>query len=286
MWSGSAGLIANTEREINMSDTNAGTEPVEGCDPRFARGRCGPGYRKGHGRHRWGWGGFWPWFKHGWHRHEGCGPSGHQDREACDFPDFNEFGEGGFEMPGDERGRHGGHRHMWGRKGGGFGWPFGGMLGHGPGQPSRPLEQGDLRWLILDLLAAQPRHGYEVIKAIGDAMNGHYSPSPGVVYPTLTLLEETGLIAGEAQGSKKLYRLTDEGRAEIQAHASEIRAARGRLDEAKARFGGSPAPELMRAMHNLRAALQVRLAKGELSAEALRAITAAIDQAASEIERS
>jgi DNA-binding PadR family transcriptional regulator len=175
---------------------------------------------------------------------------------------------------------------MWGRKGGGFGWPFGGMLGHGPGQPSRPLEQGDLRWLILDLLAAQPRHGYEVIKAIGDAMNGHYSPSPGVVYPTLTLLEETGLIAGEAQGSKKLYRLTDEGRAEIQAHASEIRAARGRLDEAKARFGGSPAPELMRAMHNLRAALQVRLAKGELSAEALRAITAAIDQAASEIERS
>ena len=134
-----------------------------------------------------------------------------------------------------------------------------------------PLEQGDLRWLTLDLIAAQPRHGYEIIKAIEDALSGHYTPSPGVIYPTLTLLEETGLIVGEAQGSKKLYRLTDEGRAEVEAHAADIRAARSRLQEANTRFGGSPAPELFRAMNNLHAALQVRLAKGELSADALGA---------------
>ena len=148
------------------------------------------------------------------------------------------------------------------------------------------LEQGDLRWLTLDLIAAQPRHGYEIIKAIEDALSGHYTPSPGVIYPTLTLLEETGLIVGEAQGSKKLYRLTDEGRTEVEAHAADIRAARSRLQEANTRFGGSPAPELIRAMNNLRAALQVRLAKGDLSTAALGVITAALDRAAAEIERS
>ena len=133
-------------------------------------------------------------------------------------------------------------------------WPYA-AAGRATG---RPLEQGDLRWLTLDLIASQPRHGYEIIKAIADALSGHYTPSPGVIYPTLTLLEETGLIAGEVQGSKKLYRLTDEGRAEVEAHAADIRAARGRLEEANTRFGGSPAPELHRAMNNLRAALQVR----------------------------
>jgi DNA-binding PadR family transcriptional regulator len=182
-----------------------------------------------------------------------------------------------------DRGRRGGPRHRRGPEGGDFGWEFGGPRGRGPG---RPLEQGDLRWLTLDLIAAQPRHGYEIIKAIEDALSGHYTPSPGVIYPTLTLLEETGLIAGEAQGSRKLYTLTDEGRAEVKAHAADIRAARSRLQNANTRFGGSPAPELFRAMNNLRAALQVRLAKGEISTDALGVITAALDRAAAEIERS
>jgi DNA-binding PadR family transcriptional regulator len=137
-----------------------------------------------------------------------------------------------------------------------------------------------------NLIAARPRHGYEIIKAIADALHGQYTPSPGVIYPTLTLLEETGLIAGETQGAKKLYRLTDEGKAEVEAHARDIRAARRRLAEAGARFGGSPAPELVRAMNNLQEALRVRLAKGELSADALNGITAALDRAAGEIERS
>jgi len=183
---------------------------------------------------------------------------------------------------GDEVMARDGHHHgRHGREGWGFG---DGHRGRGPS--GRPLEQGDLRWLTLDLIATQPRHGYEIIKAIADALSGHYTPSPGVIYPTLTLLEETGLIAGEAHGPKKLYRLTDEGRAEVDNHAADIRAAKARLSEANARFGGVPAPELMRAMNNLRAALQVRLAKGGLSIEALNAITAALDRAAGEIERS
>jgi DNA-binding PadR family transcriptional regulator len=166
----------------------------------------------------------------------------------------------------------------------GFGRGFGGP--RGPGRPGRPLGQGDLRWLVLDLIAAQPRHGYEIIKAIEEAFDGHYTPSPGVIYPTLTLLEETGLISGETHGSKKLYSLTEEGRAEVAAHSADIQAVRDRLANARARFGAAPPPELFRAMDNLRAALQVRLAKGELSAEAVQTITAAIDRAAAEIERS
>ncbi len=176
------------------------------------------------------------------------------------------------------RDRRGGRPHGRDREEFGF--------GRGPGRGERPLEQGDLRRLVLDLIAAQPRHGYEIIKAIEEMMHGHYTPSPGVIYPTLTFLEETGLIAGEAQGAKKLYRLTDEGCAALEAGAAEVQAARARIEAARGRFGGPPAPEMMRAMGNLRGAIQVRLARGEISPESLAAITAALDRAASEIERS
>lgn len=245
-------------------DRGAGAFPVAGEQWHG----CGRGWW-GHWRCRGG--PFW----HGRHHRREGGQPGFAD--ADEPSDFNLFEERGEDMGG---GRH----HGRGREGWGFWWGFGGGRGHG--QPGRPLEQGDLRWLTLDLIAAQPRHGYEIIKAIADALHGQYTPSPGVIYPTLTLLEETGLIAGEAKGAKKLYSLTEEGRAEVQAHAAEIRAARARLAEAGARFGGSPAPEVVRALNNLRAALQVRLAKGELSAQALNAITAALDRAAGEIERS
>jgi DNA-binding PadR family transcriptional regulator len=179
--------------------------------------------------------------------------------------------------------------------GDGFG-PFGGgSFGGGPfgpggprrgrGRPGRALEQGDLRWLALDLIAEEPRHGYDIITAVEEALSGHYAPSPGAVYPMLTLLEETGLIAAETQGAKKLYSLTDAGRAEVEANADAIAAAKARLVQARERFGGAPAPELKRALANLRAAVQVRMAKGDLEGDALATVTAAIDRAASEIER-
>jgi DNA-binding PadR family transcriptional regulator len=159
-------------------------------------------------------------------------------------------------------------------------------FGRGHGRGDRPFGQGDLRWLVLDLIAAQPRHGYEIIKAIEEMMNGHYAPSPGVIYPTLTFLEETGLIASEAQATKKLYSLTDEGRVALDANNAELKAIRDRIESVRTRFGGPPAPEMMRAMNNLRVAIQVRLSKGELSSESLAAVTAALDRATGEIERS
>lgn len=216
------------------------------------------------------------WFGRGFARRGGW--PGAEARNGTDHPHAGgEMFAGGRGWP--PHGRFP-HEHMFGRG-------FGGPRGPGrPGRPGRPLGQGDLRWLVLDLIAAQPRHGYEIIKAIEEALNGHYTPSPGVIYPTLTLLEETGLISGEAHGAKKLYSLTEEGRAEVEAHAADIQAVRERIADARARFGAVPPPELFRAMDNLRAALQVRLAKGELSPEAVQAMTAAIDRAAAEIERS
>jgi DNA-binding PadR family transcriptional regulator len=196
-------------------------------------------------------------------------------------PEFDD-NEEGFIFGGDESMFQGGG----GRRGFGGPGPFG-PFGRGHGRPGRPLEQGDLRWIALDLIAAQPRYGYEVIKAIEDAMHGHYAPSPGAVYPMLTLLEETGLISSETKGSKKLYQLTELGKAELEANQASIKSARERLNEASQRFGPAVAPpELFRAMENLRGALQVRLSKAEISPEALAAITEAIDKAAREIEKS
>jgi DNA-binding PadR family transcriptional regulator len=156
----------------------------------------------------------------------------------------------------------------------------------GRGRGDRPFEQGDLRWLVLDLIATQPRHGYEIIKEIEEMLNGQYAPSPGIIYPTLTFLEETGLIAGETQGSKKLYSITDEGRTALAENEESMQAVRSRIEASRMRSGNPPAPELMRAMENLRGAIRVRLGKGELTPESLATITAAIDRAAGEIERS
>ncbi len=225
----------------------------------------GTGREEGRPRRRGGFGG---------HRHSRPGPEHHAEHMHA---------AGGDEMFGVRGWPHHG-RFPYERM---FGRGFGGPRGPGrPGRPGRPLGQGDLRWLVLDLIAAQPRHGYEIIKAIEEALNGHYTPSPGVIYPTLTLLEETGLISGESHGAKKLYSLTDEGRVEVESHSADIQAVRERLADARARFGAVPPPELFRAMDNLRAALRVRLAKGELSPEVVQAMTAAIDRAAAEIERS
>ena len=98
-----------------------------------------------------------------------------------------------------------------------FGWEGRGLHGmrHGRRERSeRVFEQGDLRLLLLKLISEKPRHGYELIKAVEDGVGGAYSPSPGVVYPTLTLLEDLGYAkVAEAEGGKKLFTVTPAGEA-------------------------------------------------------------------------
>ena len=108
----------------------------------------------------------------------------------------------------------GGHGHFGagGGRPGFFGGPFGGGFRGGGGmRTARVLGSGDLQLLILLLLSEKPRHGYEIIKAIEEHSSGVYTPSPGMVYPALTYLEETGYATATAEGTKKLFNITAEG---------------------------------------------------------------------------
>ena len=122
------------------------------------------------------------------------------------------------------------------------------------------FEQGDLRYVVLKLLAEKPAHGYEIIRAVEERFGGAYAPSPGIVYPTLTLLEEQGFIAVvETEGPRKLYGLTDEGRAELERSGADIDRVFARMSELRQRMGGGAAPEIHRAMENLKTALRLRI---------------------------
>jgi len=164
---------------------------------------------------------------------------------------------------------------------------FGGhRQGHWRGmRAGRFFDHGDLRYLILKLVADKPRHGYELIKAIEEAFGGAYSPSPGVIYPTLTMLEELGYTVAAAEGNKKLYTITAEGQAFLADNQAQVDAVFGRLKEAGEVYGGGRAPEIRRAVHNLRLALATRLGRGTLSQEQILAVSGVLDKAASDIER-
>jgi DNA-binding PadR family transcriptional regulator len=135
------------------------------------------------------------------------------------------------------------------------------------------LAQGDLKLLALALIAEQPRHGYELIKLIEEKTSGLYSPSPGVVYPTLTFLEEAGYVTAESEGAKKRYTITEEGRAYLEENRDVADMVLERLAAIAERFArrrrwGSERHEEDRrdvpklvdaALENLRAAAVKRL---------------------------
>jgi DNA-binding PadR family transcriptional regulator len=147
--------------------------------------------------------------------------------------------------------------------------------------------QGDLRYVVLKLISEKPSHGYEIIKAIEDRLAGAYSPSPGVVYPTLTLLEELGQIrVQETDGPRKLFAITPEGEAALEQNRALVDSIFGRISEISARHGGGPAPQIMRALENLKTALRIRLSQGPLTADQVAAIAATLDDAAKAVEAS
>ncbi|MFE3073999.1 PadR family transcriptional regulator [Streptomyces sp. NPDC059247] len=128
-------------------------------------------------------------------------------------------GRGGF--GGGPRGDFEGRRAAFGPFGPGFGGgPFGGGFGGGRGRGGGGgrgrARRGDVRASILALLKDRPMHGYEMIREIGERSDGAWKPSPGSVYPTLQMLEDEGLIVSESEGGKKLFTLTDSGRAEAE----------------------------------------------------------------------
>ena len=129
------------------------------------------------------------------------------------------------------------HRGYWtaGRRRGRFaGFGAGRPSGFGPGgedlmRARRMLAQGDLRLVALALIEEAPRHGYEIIKLIEEKTADWYSPSPGIVYPTLTYLEEAGYVTAATEGSKRLYTITDEGRSYLQSNRDLVDVVLERL---------------------------------------------------------
>lgn len=190
-------------------------------------------------------------------------------------------------MFGQHRGRGGHdhqHRHGKGDRTEEFG---GGGRGRGPGRGrERMFEHGDLKLVVLMLLKDRPRHGYEIIKAIEELAGGDYSPSPGVIYPTLTLLEDLGHAAVTLeQGGKKQYGITADGGAALESQGETLARILARLDSTGSIADARRAPELQRAMQNFRTALHFRLGRGALAPTTLRNIADAIDRAAVDIER-
>lgn len=158
--------------------------------------------------------------------------------------------------------------------------PFGGGFGR-RGRLARFLEHGDLKMLVLHLISEQPRHGYEIIKAIEDLTAGAYAPSPGVVYPTLTLLEELGHVSATADGSRKCFTITEAGRDALAKELDTVTAIRARIAAAQPH---EPPAGLIRAMENLKTALRLKLGNQPLPADTTKQIAALLDDTARKIE--
>jgi DNA-binding PadR family transcriptional regulator len=170
--------------------------------------------------------------------------------------------------------------------GGGRGMRGGGMGMHGPrhgrgGRMARLLEHGDLRLLVLHLINEKPRHGYEIIKAIEDLSGGAYAPSPGVIYPTLMMLDELGQVASAAEGSRKLFTITAEGKSSLSEAQPAVDSLLARIAAAQPR---EMAPPVIRAMENLRTALRLKLENTDRESGTIRKIADLLDGTARQIE--
>lgn len=192
------------------------------------------------------------------HRHHGrrCAPEGFGEG-------FGGFGRGGF--------------------GGGRGGHFGGPGGRGR---RRVFDAGELKLVLLKLIDDEPRHGYDLIRAIEALSGGTYAPSPGVVYPTLTMLADMGHVEEQpGEGARKLFAITGAGKAFLLENRDAALQAMGRLEalaKMNAKIDGAP---VRRAMENLKMAVRGRLVKEGADADTMLDVAALIDEAAAKIER-
>jgi DNA-binding PadR family transcriptional regulator len=203
------------------------------------------------------------------HRHSGCHPRG---RIEIDVPEAllamgrRSGGWGPFHFEFDDSG-------------------FGGSR-RGGRRSRRMFESGELRLVLLRLIADDPRHGYDLIRAIEDLTGGEYAPSPGVVYPTLTLLQDMGLIEeAPGEGPRKPFQVTDEGRAHLEEKADEVEALFDRLREFAPKESHHGGATIGRGIQNLMAAVRNRVSRVGWDEELTHEITSILDEAAQRIER-
>lgn len=204
------------------------------------------------------------------HQNHGCGPRGHIEVRVP---------QALFAMRGGR-----GWQGSWGPFQFDFsdeGW--GGRRGR---RARRMFESGELRLVLLKLIADEPRHGYDLIRAIEEMTGGEYAPSPGVVYPTLTLLQDMGLIEeAPGEGPRKSFQVTDDGRNHLAEHEEEVGALFERLRDLAPREQHNAGPAIGRAVKNLMTALRHRVSRDGLDDDLLHEIAAILDEAAQRIER-
>lgn len=181
------------------------------------------------------------------------------------------------------------HRHC-GPRGGGwsrgpfeFSWD---SEGGRDGRSRRMFDSGELRFVLLKLIADEPRHGYDLIRAIEDMTGGRYAPSPGVVYPTLSLLAEMGHVAEQqSDDTRKRFAITAEGSQILEVNRALVDTLLARLTDLGAEAKRTDGAPIRRAMGNLTVALRERLSRGEFSEDTLHDVAALIDEVAQKIER-
>jgi DNA-binding PadR family transcriptional regulator len=160
------------------------------------------------------------------------------------------------------------------------------MFERGRGRRRRLFDSGELRLVLLKLIEEQPRHGYDLIREVENRSGGAYAPSPGMVYPLLTLLLDMGLVEEtEGENARKLFAITEAGRVYLENHADVAESALAKLQtlfEMRERTDAAP---VARAMQNLKAAVHNRLSAEGVDKAVILQVAGLIDQAASGIER-
>jgi DNA-binding PadR family transcriptional regulator len=183
--------------------------------------------------------------------------------------------------PGMRHGMRGGwghHSRHWGGRGE--------RSARGEGRSRRMFDGGELRLVLLKLIADEPRHGYDLIRQIEELTGGAYAPSPGVVYPTITLLDDMGLIVQQqSDGAKKAFAITEAGTAELDANKELVEALIARLTAIGDERQKTDVKSVRRAMGNLREVLINRLSAGDFDENTLHEVVALIDEVAQKIER-
>jgi DNA-binding PadR family transcriptional regulator len=179
----------------------------------------------------------------------------------------------------------------WGRGGFGGGWgqwggdEWGGGGGRGRGR-RRMFDSGELRLVLLKLIADQPRHGYDLIRAIEELTHGAYAPSPGVVYPTLTMLQDMGLIEeAPGEGSRNAFQITSDGEAHLAEKAEEVEDLLGRLEAVGGDQRKAGGPPIKRAVGNLLSSIWHRVTRDDMNEATMHQIAEILDEAAQKIER-
>lgn len=151
---------------------------------------------------------------------------------------------------------------------------------------ARIFQRGELKLVALHLIAEQPRHGYDLIRQIEELTGGHYAPSPGIVYPTLTLMAEMDLIDETIDdGGKKIYAITEQGSVKLAEEEKHVAQILERLEGISKMDEAADGASIRRAVHNLKSAIRIRLADEEKDTDKILEVAAIIDEAASKIER-